>query len=182
VWGEPQFRPDGGGGSWCTLTLNVIGNNGTYWLGRSGPDTVSDLRLKRDVQPVPSALDKIRRLSGVAFHWNEQGLEHFTRDIESTFSAGPNATEVENDKVWQAERERRRSQLAATYVGVVAQEVEAVLPEAVTTDSEGFKSVRYDDLIPLLIEAIKEQDQQMARLHKEIERVKSAIGMSESPV
>jgi hypothetical protein len=136
--------------------------------------------LKRDVQPVPSALDKVRRLSGVTFHWNEKALEHFTSDIETTFSAGPNATEPENQQVWHAERTKRRTQLETTHVGVVAQDVEAVLPEAVTTDPDGYKLVRYDNLIPLLIEAIKEQNQLAARQQSEIERLKLALGMRES--
>jgi len=41
-------------------------------------------------------------------------------------------------------------------VGVLAQEIEKVLPEAVTTRQNGVKAVRYDKIIPLLIEAIKE--------------------------
>ncbi len=40
--------------------------------------------------------------------------------------------------------------------GVIAQEVETVLPEAVQTDEEGFKSVAYGNLVGLLIESIKE--------------------------
>lgn len=41
-------------------------------------------------------------------------------------------------------------------VGVIAQEVELVLPEAVQTRSTGIKAVNYEKLIPLLIQAIKE--------------------------
>ena len=41
-------------------------------------------------------------------------------------------------------------------VGVMAQEVEKVLPQIVSTDNNGVKRVSYDALIPLLIEAIKE--------------------------
>ena len=41
-------------------------------------------------------------------------------------------------------------------VGVIAQEVEAVLPEVVATDAQGYKSVDYSKLTPLLIEAVKE--------------------------
>lgn len=57
-------------------------------------------------------------------------------------------------------------------VGVLAQEVEAVLPEAVHTDAEGFKSVNYDALIAPLIQAIKEQQEEMDTLKKEIEALK----------
>ena len=40
--------------------------------------------------------------------------------------------------------------------GVLAQEIQEILPEAVYTDSDGYLSVSYDALIPLLIQAIKE--------------------------
>ena len=43
-----------------------------------------------------------------------------------------------------------------TQIGVIAQDVEQVIPEAVHTDHNGFKSVSYDRIIPLLIEAVKE--------------------------
>jgi hypothetical protein len=41
-------------------------------------------------------------------------------------------------------------------VGVIAQEVEAILPQIVTNRDNGFKAVQYEKIIPLLIEAIKE--------------------------
>jgi hypothetical protein len=53
-------------------------------------------------------------------------------------------------------------------VGVIAQEVEAVLPEAVQTRSSGMKAVRYEKIIPLLIETIKEQQKQIDELKNRI--------------
>ena len=41
-------------------------------------------------------------------------------------------------------------------VGVLAQEIEKVLPQIVNTNADGYKAVSYDSLIPILIEAIKE--------------------------
>jgi hypothetical protein len=43
-------------------------------------------------------------------------------------------------------------------IGVIAQEVEKVLPELVSTDAQGFKSVNYTGFIPVLIEGLKQQD------------------------
>lgn len=53
--------------------------------------------------------------------------------------------------------------------GVIAQEVQKVLPEAVLEDTEGTLSVAYGNLVGLLIEAIKEQDQKISRLEKLLE-------------
>jgi hypothetical protein len=46
-------------------------------------------------------------------------------------------------------------------VGVIAQEIESILPEIVTTRENGFKAVKYDRIVALLIECIKEQQKQI---------------------
>jgi hypothetical protein len=52
------------------------------------------------------------------------------------------------------------------HYGVVAQEIEKVLPEAVNTSPDGSKAVAYAEIIPVLIEAIKEQQKQIEELKK----------------
>ena len=49
-------------------------------------------------------------------------------------------------------------------IGVIAQEIEEVLPEVVTTRDNGYKAVKYEKIVPLLIEAIKEQQEQIEEL------------------
>ena len=53
--------------------------------------------------------------------------------------------------------------------GVIAQEVETVLPEVVETDEKGIKTVSYGNMVGLLIEAIKEQQNEIERLRAIIE-------------
>ncbi len=54
-------------------------------------------------------------------------------------------------------------------IGIIAQEVEKVLPEIVSTDDNGLKSVEYGNLIALLIEAIKEQQKEIEELKSQLE-------------
>ena len=49
-------------------------------------------------------------------------------------------------------------------IGVIAQEIEDVLPELVTTRNTGYKAVKYEKIIALLIEAVKEQQKQIDEL------------------
>ena len=51
-------------------------------------------------------------------------------------------------------------------IGVIAQEIEKVLPEVVTTRDNGYKAVKYEKIIALLIQAIKEQQDQIDQLSK----------------
>jgi hypothetical protein len=57
-------------------------------------------------------------------------------------------------------------------VGVIAQEIEAVLPQLVQTRENGYKAVKYDKLVALLIEGIKAQQNQIDSLTIEIENLK----------
>lgn len=57
-------------------------------------------------------------------------------------------------------------------VGLIAQEVEQVAPEVVATGDDGYKSVDYARLVPLLIESIKEQQKQIQQLQSEVENLK----------
>ena len=67
-------------------------------------------------------------------------------------------------------------------VGVIAQDVEKVLAEAVHTDENGMKAVDYARLVPLLINAVKEQQAEIeslksdnAALKRDIEELRSAL-------
>ena len=51
-------------------------------------------------------------------------------------------------------------------IGVVAQEIEKIAPEAVVTRDNGYKAVRYEKLIPILIQAIKELDEKVNKINK----------------
>ena len=60
-------------------------------------------------------------------------------------------------------------------VGVIAQEVEKILPEVVTTRKDGYKAVKYDKMVPLLIEGIKEQQRTIEKLEKRVENLEQCI-------
>jgi len=62
-----------------------------------------------------------------------------------------------------------------TQIGLIAQEVQAVYPELVLEDEEGTLSVSYTKMVPILLEAIKEQQQQINELTKEISNIRSQI-------
>ena len=53
-------------------------------------------------------------------------------------------------------------------IGVIAQEVERIIPEVVTTRDNGFKAVKYEKMVALLIQAIKELSQEVDELKEKL--------------
>ena len=126
---------------------NFYGSMGVYGsILATGNITAyySDARLKDFVGTIPNALEKVSKLNGYYFYEN----------------TAAKALGYNNDQ---------------KQVGVSAQEVEAVLPEIVTsapinqTTSTDYKTVYYDKLVPLLIEAIKELNQKVADLESQLQ-------------
>jgi len=62
-------------------------------------------------------------------------------------------------------------------VGVIAQEIEEVLPQLVQNRDNGYKAVKYDKLVALLIEGIKEQQQHIDNLTIQVEELKKQKGL-----
>jgi hypothetical protein len=56
-------------------------------------------------------------------------------------------------------------------IGLVAQNVEGVAPELVVTGSDGFKAVKYGNVVALLIEAVKEQQAEIELLKAQVEEL-----------
>jgi hypothetical protein len=59
-------------------------------------------------------------------------------------------------------------------IGVLAQDIEKVFPELVS-ESKGVKSVNYQGLVPVLINALKEQDSKMKEQESRIERLEKLL-------
>ncbi len=62
------------------------------------------------------------------------------------------------------------------HLGLIAQEVEKVFPEAVSTGKNGYKTVEYANLVAPLIEAIKEQQKEIEKRQARIEKLKKELG------
>jgi len=67
-------------------------------------------------------------------------------------------------------------------IGVIAQEIEEVLPEITTTRDNGYKAVRYEKLTPFLISCIKEQQKQIENQQTQIENQQTQIENQQSQI
>jgi hypothetical protein len=101
----------------------------------------SDVALKENITNIPDPIKALKKLNGVLFDWKEDWIKK---------QGGEDGYFV-----------RKKD------VGVIAQEVEKVLPEAVAQRPDGIKAVKYDRLTCLLIEAVKVLSDKVEKLNKE---------------
>jgi len=66
------------------------------------------------------------------------------------------------------------------HLGLIAQEVEKILPEIVDTDNDGFKSIQYSVLVAVLIEAMKEQQLALETQQKKYDELSSQLNLIKS--
>jgi len=99
----------------------------------------------------------------VAFSTSDKRLKENITPIANALEKVRSLTGVEFD--WKEETKSVHG-YEGHDVGVIAQDVQAVLPEAVRTNDSGYLSVRYEKMIALLIEGMKEQQLQIDELKK----------------
>jgi len=155
-------------GQW-PVTVNLTNNDMTVGgsFGAIGNVTAyaSDKRLKDNIKVIPNAIEKIKKIRGVTFDWNDKAEE-----------CGFIPERKYDD------------------IGCIAQEVQEVLPNVVTLapfdrwvpgpgekysdeelkkmktskSGEDYLTIQYDKIVPLLIQAIKEQQDQIDELKREL--------------
>ena len=69
---------------------------------------------------------------------------------------------------WKTDEYSEKGLPEGTHYGLIAQEVEKVFPEVIREDNEGYKALSYSELIPVLIEAIKEQEKRIEALEAKL--------------
>ncbi|NDB28777.1 tail fiber domain-containing protein, partial [archaeon] len=151
------------GSATCRLNVN---SNGSVGISTTGPSatyaldvngqahatcfpTSSDVRFKKNIVPLEKALEKVLALRGVQYEWNE-----FVNSVRNGYA------------------------LNVPIIGMIAQEVEKVIPQIVGTwklndKLTDAKSLEYQRIVPYLVEAIKEQQNQINQLKFDVNYLKN---------
>ena len=116
----------------------TLGNNSTRWSAvwsANGTIQTSDIRLKKNIEPLSYGLKEVLRLQPVSYDWKDNSGQH--------------------------------------KIGLIAQEVKKIVPQVVSGDEQKENlGMNYAELVPVLINAIKEQQQQIEALKKQLEAIK----------
>jgi len=83
---------------------------------------------------------------------------------------------------WRTEEFPERHFSDEEHWGFIAQEFELVLPELVATDEKSWKSINYIGMVPVIAEAMKEQQEQMKEQQEQMERLELRLGDQEKLV
>jgi hypothetical protein len=168
--------------------------NGLGEVYSQGIKLTSDSTLKKDIKPLQESLSKIMKLRGVSFKFKteipvdrkEEAIEAIRQntkiegdqDIPITHSSNTkiNKPELNPDVIKTIEKEMEN----ATHIGFLAQDVEKVLPELVSTTVNGTKAINYIELIALLTEGIKEQQLTIEKQEQTIQALSNKVANIES--
>lgn len=105
----------------------------------------SDIRLKENIKLIENPITIVNQIRGVYYDWKDEHIQK--RGGEDGYFV------------------RKHD------IGVIAQEVEAVLPEIVATRDDGTKVVKYEKLVALLIEAVKDQQRQINQISQALQNM-----------
>jgi hypothetical protein len=147
VYGQTTNTATGWSG-YFTADIGVEGAG--FAIG--GWQLASDRRLKTNIVPIKNALSQLSLIQGT----------HYTITTPTTSANG------------------EKSSVQRQQYGVIAQDVELVFPELIKEkalfinqgDETVYKTVDYIQLVPVMIEAIKELNTEVERLKKELEEMK----------
>lgn len=159
------YAPSGASVTGLALTIDGTGRTGINGTPNSGYNffvngtaaglanwvNASDARLKTNVTPITDALALISRLQGVRYEW----LPSKSRAVGKSL----------------------KLPMGETQLGFVAQDVEKVLPEAVvkpTNAPDAIYGLKEGSIVPVLVEAMKEQQAEIDALKSELAALKAA--------
>lgn len=155
----------GSSGTVCSYGIYAWANGDSAWAGWfqgnircTGAYNPSDKNLKKNITAYKNALDKINQLNIVSFEYKDES------ELKQYYN---NSTKPDLPTSFNLP--------TGIQYGVIAQELEKVFPQMVKNDADGLKGVDYTKLIPILLQAIKEQQKLIQQQQEEINAIKIQI-------
>ena len=150
------------GGTLTDGTLSVTGGN----LSTTGSATVNSLTVaglagSADTYTGDGAVNSFTISAGGAFSSSDIRLKTEIATIDDALTKILEAAGVQY---------KFKNDTTSLHTGVIAQEIEKLFPHLVRTDENGYKSVNYIEIIPILMEAMKEQQAIINTLENKVDQ------------
>lgn len=157
--------------------------DGSGYVHSMGNVTLSDSIYKADMKELSSPLSCLGQLRSVSFNYkNEQkGVSAKSKSASDALQVPQGATPEISRQIAEEQGRKR--------IGLIAQEVEQVFPEAVRTQYDGSKGVLYGDMVAVLVAALNEmrdsmavQASQLADMQRQLNAVQAVLFTSDKAV
>jgi hypothetical protein len=129
----------------------------------SGVELTSDERLKTDIKNLTGKFEKIYQLNGKSYKKHSKEEEVVLQDI----------LDDKGNVIKKYEKSNKKAVTSKEEFGFLAQELKEVYPELVSQDTLGYYYVNYIGLIPVLVEALKEQKAEIEALGGQLKTLNS---------
>jgi hypothetical protein len=166
--------------NWGNYYLFIREDNGSVGIGKrptlgkldvagdiyaNGVKITSDGRLKTNVKKLSSCMVKLNKLNG----------KSYTKIIaEPNYTYKPEDI-VDSIKYKTIQKNPNKREEVKEEFGFIAQELDSIFPELVQKDSLGYLSVDYISLIPVIVEALKEQKKTIDDQNTKIEQLEKLV-------
>ena len=172
-----NFAMNGSYAGYFNGETEVVGN-----LYASNFLTSSDMRLKENVEYIGnnnrsvSTLENVMKLNVIRFNYKHRKACCVTSEVSEKGGAEALGLKDTNEK----EQELLEKLHSQKHYGLSAQELREVYPDLVTEDQNGYLSVNYVELVPLLLQCIQEMQQEIDELKGESAETKAkAVALTE---
>jgi hypothetical protein len=132
----------------------------------------SDRRYKRNIKPLAN-LDNLFKINSVQYNSSDEALkeqlELFKQENKDKIEAdffGSIVSDFEQ-KIAEQNADQR------IYFGIIAQELQKIYPDLVYEDDQGYLAVNYTGLIPVMLDAIKEQQKTLENQQQQINELRN---------
>ena len=112
----------------------------------------SDINLKQKINPISDALINVSKLNPISFYW--QDPSYFTKQVND--GELPSFLTEKDIEALNQEQEKLEAKFAQQQYGFIAQEIETVFPNWVSTGDDSYKRLNLTMLPPLIVAAIQE--------------------------
>ena len=163
----------------------------------NGVSVTSDARMKENVQSLENPLGILDQIQGISYTLSLSETKKRREQDPSKFSETPADSKIqprtdailsdaerakaEKDEQIKSEIEKRDNEAAnRKRMGFLAQDVQKVLPELVSTDEKGIMSVDYIGLIPIIVESIKEMQGTIEEQKAQISQLQGLLSQAEA--